>query len=95
MSEPVFHRPGEGEIHHMGPNTLAIKATSENTAGGFFLSESTIAAGFPGPPPHVHDTLHDMFYVLEGTLTVRLGDEEHEAGTGSFVCAPPGTVHTF
>ncbi len=95
MSEPVFHPPGAGEVHAMGPNEIAIKATSEDTAGGFFLSESTIAAGFPGPPPHVHDRLHDMFYVLEGTLTVRLGEEEREAPPGTFVCVPPGTVHTF
>ena len=90
-----MHRPGEGEVLEMGPSTLAIKATSDETAGSFFLSESTIAPGFPGPPPHVHDRLHDMFYVLEGALTLRLEDEEIEAPPGSFVCIPPGTVHTF
>jgi uncharacterized cupin superfamily protein len=36
-----------------------------------------------------------MFYVLEGTLTMRLGDDEVEVGPGTFVCVPPGTVHTF
>jgi mannose-6-phosphate isomerase-like protein (cupin superfamily) len=91
----THHRPGEGEVHQMGPNTIAIKATSEDTDGKFFLSESTIAPGFPGPPPHVHDRLHDMFYVLEGELTMRLDDEEVAAGPGTFVCVPPGTVHTF
>ena len=95
MSEAVFHGPGEGEVLAMGPATIAIKATSEDTAGGFFLSETTLPAGFPGPPPHVHDRLHDMFYVLEGTITMRLGDEEREAGPGKFVCVPPGVVHTF
>lgn len=79
----------------MGPNTLVLKATSAETAGGFFLSESTIAPGFPGPPPHVHERLTDMFYVLEGTLTLRVGDEEVEAGPGTFACFPPGTTHTF
>jgi len=36
-----------------------------------------------------------MFYVLDGTLTVRLGDETTELPAGSFVCVPPGVVHTF
>jgi quercetin dioxygenase-like cupin family protein len=36
-----------------------------------------------------------MFYVLEGTLTLRLGDRTIEAGPGSFACVPPGVVHTF
>ena len=87
--------PGEGEVLAMGPNTITIKANSEMTGGTFFLSETSIAARAPGPPPHTHDTITDMFYVLEGTLTVLLGDEEHAAGPGAFVCAPPGVVHTF
>lgn len=33
--------------------------------------------------------------MLEGVLTVRVGDETRELGAGSFVCVPPGTVHTF
>lgn len=93
--DAVLHAPGEGERHEMGPNAIVIKATSEDTGGSFFLSESTIAPGFPGPPPHVHDRLHDMFYVLDGTLTMRLGDDELEAWPGTFVCVPPGVVHTF
>ena len=36
-----------------------------------------------------------MFYVLEGTLRVSLGDEVLELEAGSFVCVPPGTPHTF
>jgi quercetin dioxygenase-like cupin family protein len=87
--------PGEGEVLAMGPNTITIKATSEMTGGSFFLSETLIAARAPGPPPHTHEAITDMFYVLEGTLTVLLGDEEHTAGPGAFLCAPPGVVHTF
>jgi mannose-6-phosphate isomerase-like protein (cupin superfamily) len=63
--------------------------------GSFFLSESTLAAGFAGPPPHRHRELHDMFYVLEGTLTLHLGEREIEAGPGTFPCVPPGVGHTF
>ena len=93
--EAVVHPPGEGERHRAGGSEIVIKATGEETAGTFFLSESTIAPGFPGPPPHRHERLVDMFYVLEGVLTVRLGDETHELEAGSFVCVPAGVVHTF
>jgi mannose-6-phosphate isomerase-like protein (cupin superfamily) len=79
----------------MGSSQVVIKAAGEHTAGSFFLSESTIEPGFPGPPPHRHEQLHDMFYVLEGTLTVRLGEESREVGAGTFICVPPGVVHTF
>jgi quercetin dioxygenase-like cupin family protein len=93
--DPVLHRPGEGERHDAGPAQILIKAAGEHTAGTFFLSESTLAPGFAGPPPHRHRELHDMFYVLEGTLTLRLGDRTVEAGPGTFACVPPGVVHTF
>ena len=35
-----------------------------------------------------------MFYVLEGVLTVRIGEDTREVGAGTFICAPPGVVHT-
>jgi mannose-6-phosphate isomerase-like protein (cupin superfamily) len=90
----VVHRPGEGELI-AGPSSVTIKATGEDTAGSFYLGEALIQPGFAGPPPHVHERLHDMFYVLEGTLTMQLGDETLDLDPGSFVCVPPGTVHTF
>jgi mannose-6-phosphate isomerase-like protein (cupin superfamily) len=92
--EAIIHLPGEGE--RIGDaSTVTIKATGEDTNDSFYLGETTIASGFPGPPPHVHDRLHDMFYVLEGTLTMRLETETLELPAGSFVCVPPGVVHTF
>ena len=93
--EPVVLGPGEGERHAAGPASVVIKAGGDQTAGTFFLSESVIPPGFPGPPPHTHERLHDMFFVLEGTLTVRLGDEKLSLPPGAFVCVPPGNVHTF
>ncbi len=93
--EAVVHLPGEGERHIAGNSEIVVKATGDETAGTFFLSESTIAPGFPGPPPHRHERLVDMFYVLDGVLTVRFGEETRQLGPGSFVCVPAGVVHTF
>jgi oxalate decarboxylase/phosphoglucose isomerase-like protein (cupin superfamily) len=36
-----------------------------------------------------------MFYVLDGVLSVSLGDDTHQIGPGSFFCVPPEVVHTF
>jgi quercetin dioxygenase-like cupin family protein len=91
----VLYGPGEGEHHDAGAAQIVIKAAGEHTGGAFFLTESTLAPGFAGPPPHRHRQLHDMFYVLDGTLTLRLGDRTVEAAPGSFACVPPGVVHTF
>ena len=87
---------GEGEAHTVGPSSrVTIKAGGEETAGTFYLGESEIEPGFPGPPLHSHEALHDMFYVLRGRLTVQLGDRTVEATPGTFICVPPGVRHTF
>ena len=86
---------GEGRTYVAGTATSVFKATRESTAGAFSLAEVTIQPGASGPPLHSHRELLDSFYVLEGTLTVQVGDEEFEAGPGAYVCAPPGVVHTF
>lgn len=92
----VLLGPGEGERHATGPSSeLVIKVGGDVTGGTFFLGENTVPAGFPGPPLHRHKQLCDMFYVLEGTLTVHIEDETHLAPPGTFVCAPPGVAHTF
>lgn len=98
MSDPVaptIHLPGQGERLEMGDSGVTLKATSENTVGGLYLSEAELGAGQPGPPPHTHKGLCDMFYVLEGTLTVQAGHERRQLPAGSFVAVPPGNVHTF
>lgn len=92
--QATVHRPGEGETIG-GASAVTIKATGEQTDGSFYLGETVIEPGFPGPPPHRHRRLHDMFYVLEGTLTMIVGDETLALEPGSFVCVPPGVVHTF
>jgi quercetin dioxygenase-like cupin family protein len=86
---------GEGTTYVAGTATSVFKATRKSTAGAFSLAEATIQPGTSGPPLHSHRELLDSFYVLEGTLTVQVGDEEVEAGPGAYVCAPPGVVHTF
>ncbi len=91
----VVHGPGEGERHEAGGSELVLKATGEDTGGTFFMSETTVAPGFPGPPLHTHERICDMFYVLDGVLTVTVDGVTRELGPGSFACAPPGTVHTF
>lgn len=48
-----------------------------------------------GPPLHVHDVQHDTFLVLDGTLTLQVGDEVVDLGPGDFATVPPGVPHTF
>ncbi len=46
-------------------------------------------------PLHVHHSDDEAWYVLEGELGFRLGDEVVVAAAGSAVVAPRGTPHTY
>jgi mannose-6-phosphate isomerase-like protein (cupin superfamily) len=63
------------------------------------LAEWT-AQGSPGNEPLYQAPLHkhpedEAWYVLEGTLRIRAGEEVHELSAGGAVIVPGGTAHTF
>lgn len=95
LSDAAVRGPGDGERIAAARASVLLKGTGDDSDGTFFLAESTVEAGYPGPPPHVHRELHDLFYVLEGTLALRMGDDEVDAPAGTFAFVPPGVVHAF
>lgn len=58
------------------------------------LSEALLPEG-ASPPLHVHAGLDDSFYVLDGTMVARCGDDIQLATAGSWVPFPAGVPHTF
>jgi mannose-6-phosphate isomerase-like protein (cupin superfamily) len=56
---------------------------------------SRMAPGRAGADLHVHRHHHDVFYVLAGTLTVRLRDAELAVPAGKIACVPPNVIHGF
>jgi len=93
-ADVVVRGPGEGESIFGG--AAVFKAQVSDGEGTFSFSEITLPPGYPGPVLHRHERTLDSFYVLEGELTIRLGEaEEVEAGPGFFGAMPPGTVHSF
>lgn len=66
----------------------------------FVIAEWKDAGGPPGPPRwiaplHLHRSDDEAWYVLEGTLCVRVGKEVVEARAGAAVLVPRGTAHTY
>jgi mannose-6-phosphate isomerase-like protein (cupin superfamily) len=95
-SEGLLRRRGEGEHLALGPAGDAwIKAGEADGTASLAVIEFDIAPGFAGPVPHRHERMTDSFWVLDGTLTLLIGDETHEVGAGSYGYVPPGNVHTF
>ena len=61
---------------------------------GTIVLEMTLPVG-SAPPLHVHDDLDDTWYILEGRMVVRCGDDELVVGAGHWVSMPRGVPHTF
>ena len=66
----------------------------------FVIAEWRDAGGPPGPPRwiaplHLHRNDDEAWYVLEGTLCVRVGEDVVEAPAGAAVFVPRGTPHTY
>jgi quercetin dioxygenase-like cupin family protein/catechol 2,3-dioxygenase-like lactoylglutathione lyase family enzyme len=47
------------------------------------------------PPRHVHQGLHDAFFLLDGEVVLSVGDETIVARPGTYAVVPTGTDHTF
>jgi len=91
----IVFEPGEGERLDFGPTSTTYKVSAFDTDQKLTLAETELAPGYPGPLLHRHREMHDIFYVLSGTVRFRLGGEVRDLGAGAFVCVPPGVAHTF
>jgi mannose-6-phosphate isomerase-like protein (cupin superfamily) len=90
MAEARVVRASGGDVYGPSP---PFKHGSQTGAPFDFL---VFDIGYmTGPPLHVHDEQHDTFYVLEGVLTVQIGDEIIDLMPGDFASVPPGVAHTF
>ena len=56
--------------------------------------EMTLPVG-SSAPLHVHDDLDDTWYILDGEMAVRCGDDVSVVGPGYWVSMPRGVPHTF
>jgi quercetin dioxygenase-like cupin family protein len=73
---------------------LTFKARGEQTGGRLTVFENEVAP-MDGPPLHTHANEDESWYVLEGELRFRLGEELSSAPAGSFVYVPRGVAHCF
>lgn len=92
MTRPVVVvPPGTGE--RVG-NVEFLARTSDTPFFNLGIVELAPGQGVEG---HVHGAEDDSFLVLEGTLSVTLGEDRREvhAGPGTYVLVPAGTYHAL
>ena len=71
-----------------------VKASAADTGGQYTLVEVTAPGGLEAPL-HVHYTEDEGFYVLDGSVTIVVGDETVELASGQHAFGPRNVPHRF
>src|SRR5438105_4781672 len=90
----VILGPGEGRSYLMGRIAAVFKADESESESRYSISEWWLEPHTKGPGPHSHPE-DDIFYVIEGTMSILADKEWTDATRGSFVLVPGGVTHDF
>jgi mannose-6-phosphate isomerase-like protein (cupin superfamily) len=91
----IVFRPGEGRHYDCGPMHSVFLADGEETGDRYSVSLWWVASGMQGPGAHSHEANEELFYVVEGTMTFLVGDQQLDAEAGTFIRIPAGVTHDF
>lgn len=88
MSKPdtAAHRLAGSVLAPVGSRLVLAEWTADSSTGEEPLYQA---------PLHKHSEEDEAWYVLEGMLRVRVGEQVEEVTTGGAVIVPSGTAHTF
>ncbi|CAM3571717.1 cupin domain-containing protein [Tsukamurella ocularis] len=77
-----------------GPR-VALFADASATGGAASVQRVHLPAGADGASPHFHTRSTEVFYVLDGSLEMLVGDDLRVVEAGGLAVIPPNTVHAF
>ncbi len=92
--EAIVVPAGEGRALSLRGSGVVYKAEGARPAGGPTFLEFIVAPGF-NTGDHVHSRIEEIFYVVEGTVQIRVDDRLLQANAGDFILVPPGVAHGF
>lgn len=95
MPQAVIVRAGEVEPRGAFGLSLTMLTVGEQSAGQLLLLEYLAPPRCAGPSPHVHRLTTEVFYVLDGTLTLAVDRQTVRLAPGGCAYLPPGVAHAF
>jgi len=93
-SEPIIHNVDTARAYWLVDVLWIVLADGRDTGGRFSMMEQLLPKG-SGPGPHTHTWSDETFYMLDGEITLLVGDEIRTARKGDFVMVPRSTRHAF
>ena len=92
--EPVLTRHGEGEARWWFGCLAETKVVAAQTGGLLSVIEITEPPGAEAPL-HVHHREDESFWIIEGDVTIEVGETTIDAHAGDFAFAPRGMPHRY
>jgi len=93
-TSPLAVGSDEGEARWWFDALAVIKATAADTGGLMSIVEVTEPPGAQAPL-HVHHREDEAFWILEGDVTLYVGDDTIEAHAGDYAWGPRGIPHRY
>ena len=93
--KPVYIPPGRGKKGKIGVNEINFKLSKDQTSGNLGSAETILFPGYMGAVPHRHKGFDEVCRVLQGTLTILVGDEIFNVEAGGWHLRPRGIMHSF
>lgn len=95
-SQPVdqLSSTAQGEPRWMFGLLVRVRAGAAQTTGQYTLLEVTAPPNLEAPL-HVHHEEDEGFYVLDGSVTIHVGDASVELGRGEHAFGPREVPHRF
>ena len=90
VADGVVSGPEDGERFDRGNRVVTLKGDLPELSVNDIAFDPDFAVD-----PHRHDDHVDSFYVLGGEIEFTLEDRALRAAPGTWVSAPPGTLHGF
>lgn len=98
LAAPPFHPilidAGGGPTFAMLGTTMRLLATAVVTGGRYTVIEQVTPPGW-GPPRHIHSREDEIFYILEGSYELHVGDERRIVSPGASAILPRNIPHGF
>lgn len=88
-------RAGEGEQVQVGDVSMDLVVPARATESGIAVQVWTLGPRKLSAPPHRHEREDEIFYILEGEVTIWQDGIVERAQTGELVVLPRGRFHTF
>ena len=95
ITKPYRVAAGEGLANvWFKTGRLAVKTGRAETGGGFSQFETDDPRG-TATALHVHRNEDETFYILDGEVTVQIGDQRVDLAAGDYAFAPRDVPHAY